>query len=106
MYSLKGLLILANTVEKPKRSVFPQTIQSDGITAFESNMRDFKATYLTKDSNRCKESYKMCLEGRMEVLLLHKEFTDRSPAASEMAQYLEKLLKLVNIVKNLIFTYR
>ena len=44
MYSLKGLLILANTVEKPKRSVFPQTIQSDGITAFESNMRDFKAT--------------------------------------------------------------
>ena len=37
--SHKGLLILANAVEKLKRSAFTQTIQSDGITAFESSMR-------------------------------------------------------------------
>ena len=34
--------------------------------------------------------------------MLYKEFTDRSAAASEMVQYLETLLKLVNILKNFI----
>ena len=38
----------------------------------------------------------------MEVYVLCKEFTDRSAAASDMVQYLETLLKMVNILKNLI----
>ena len=100
--SLKGLLILAHAVEKLKWSAFTQTIQSDSITAFESNVRGLQAAYLSKDSNTCKESYKTCLEGSMEVHVLYKEFTDRSAAASEMVRYLETLLKLVNILKNLI----
>ena len=39
MDSLKRLLILANADEKLKWSVFTQTVQSDGIKAFEGNMR-------------------------------------------------------------------
>ena len=64
--SLKGLLILANTVEKLKWAAFTQTVQSDRITAFENNMRGLQATYLRKESNTYKESYKICLEGSME----------------------------------------
>ena len=102
MRSLKGLLILANAIEKLKWSVFTQTIQNDSITAFESNVRGLQAAYLRKDSNACKESYKICLEGSMEVHVLYREFTDRSVAASEMVRYLETLPKLVNILKHLI----
>ena len=104
--SLKGLLILANAIEKLKWSVFTQTIQNDSLTAFESNVRGLQAAYLRKDSNACKESYKICLEGSMEVHVLYKEFTDRSTAASEMVRYLETLLKLVNILKSLISANR
>ena len=100
--SLKGPLILAHAVEKLKWSAFTQTVQSDSITAFESNVRGLQAVYLSKDSNTCKESYKICLEGSMEVHVLYKEFTDRSAAASEMVQYLETLLKLVKMLKSLI----
>ena len=39
MDSLKRLLILANADEKLKWSVFTQTVQSDGIKAFEGNMK-------------------------------------------------------------------
>ena len=38
----------------------------------------------------------------MKVHVLDKEFTDRSAGASEMVRYLETLLKLINILKNLI----
>ena len=48
--SLKGLLILANAIEKLKCSAFTQTIQSDSITEFESNVRGLQAAYLTKDA--------------------------------------------------------
>ena len=99
--SLKGLLILANAVEKLKWSAFNQTVQSDSIAAFESNVRGLHAAYLSKGWNTCKESYKICLEGSMEVHVLYKEFTDTSAAASEMVRYLETLLKLVNILKKL-----
>ena len=100
--SLKELLFLAHAVEKLKWSAFTQTIQSDSITAFKSNVRGLQAAYLSKDSSTCKESYKICLEGSMEVHVLYKEFTARSAAASELVQYLETLLKLVNILKNFI----
>ena len=89
-------------MEKLKWSVFTQTFQSDRITAFESNVRGLQAAYLSKDSNTCKESCEICLEGSMEVHVLYKEFTDRSAAASEIVRYLETLLKLVNLLKNLI----
>ena len=69
-------------------------------------MRGLQAAYLSKDSNACKESYKIRLEGSMEVHVLYKEFTDRSTAASEMVRYLETLLKLVNILKSLISANR
>ena len=82
--SLKGLLILANAIEKLKWSAFNQTVQSDSITAFESNMRGFHTAYLSKGWNTYKESYKICLEGSMEVHVLYKEFTDTSAAASEI----------------------
>ena len=104
--SLKGPLILANPVEKLKWFAFTQTIQSDSITAFESNMRGLQAAYLSRDSNTCKESYKICLKGSMEVHVLYKKFTNRSAAASKMVRQLETLLKLVNILKNLIPTDR
>ena len=89
-------------MEKLKWSVFIQTFQSDRITAFESNVRGLQAAYLSKDSNTCKESCEICLEESMEVHVLYKEFTDRSAAASEIVRYLETLLKLVNLLKNLI----
>ena len=38
----------------------------------------------------------------MEVHVLYKEFRDRSAAVSGMVRYLETLLKIVNILKNLI----
>ena len=81
MWSLKGLLILANAVEKLKWSAFTKTIQSESTT-FESNTRGLQAGYISKD--------------------LNKELSDRSAAASEMVLYLETLLKLVNILKNLL----
>ena len=67
-------------------------------------MRGLQAAYRSKDSNTCKESHKICLEGSIKVHVLYKEFTDRSAAASEMVNIIEKrsLLKLVNILKNLI----
>ena len=99
---LKGLPILANAIEKLKWSAFTQIIQSDSLTAFERNIRGLQAAYLSNDSNTCKESYKIFLEGRsMEVHVLHKEFTDRSAAVAEMVWYLETLLKMVIIFKNL-----
>ena len=42
----------------------------------------------------------------MEVHVLYKEFTDRSAAMSGMVWHLETLLKLLNILKNLISAYR
>ena len=42
----------------------------------------------------------------MEVHVLYKEFTDRSVAMSGMVRHLETLLKLLNILKNLISAYR
>ena len=83
-------------------SAFTQTIQRDSITAFERNRKGLQAAYVNKDSNTCKENYKICLEGSMEVHVLYKEFTERSAAASEIVRYLETLLKLVNILKSLI----
>ena len=65
-------------------------------------MKGLQAAYLSKDSNTCKESYKICIEGSMKVHVLYKELSDRSAAASEMVRYLETLLKLVNILKNLL----
>ena len=62
MYSLKGLVILANTVEKAKRSVFADIIQSDGMTEFESNMMGLKATYSSKDSTNAKKVTKFALK--------------------------------------------
>ena len=38
----------------------------------------------------------------MEVHVIYKEFTDRSAAASKMVWYLETLLKLVNVLKEMI----
>ena len=106
MYSLKGLVILENTVEKAKRSVFAEIIQSDGMTELESNMMGLKATYSSKDSHKCKDSYKICLEESVEVHVLYKEFTDRSAAMLGMVWHLETLLKLLIILKNLISAYR
>ena len=102
MRSLKGLLIVANAVEKLKWSAFTQTIQSGSITAFESNMRGLHAAYLIRDWNTCKKSYKICLEPSMEVNMFYKEFTNRSAAVSEMVRFLETLLNLVNILKNIL----
>ena len=102
MRSLKGLLIVANAVEKLKWSAFTQTIQSGSITAFESNMRGLHAAYLIRDWNTCKQSYKICLKPSMEVNMFYKEFTNRSAAASEMVRFLETLLNLVNILKNIL----
>ena len=102
MRSLKGLLIVANAVEKLKWSAFTQTIQSGSITAFESNMRGLHAAYLIRDWNTCKESYKICLEPSMEVNMFYKVFTNRSAAVSEMVRFLETLLNLVNILKNIL----
>ena len=42
----------------------------------------------------------------MEVHVLYKKFTDRSVAMSGMVRHLETLLKLLNILKNLISAYR
>ena len=38
----------------------------------------------------------------MEVHVFFKEFRDRSAAASGIVQYLEELLKFINILKNLV----
>ena len=38
----------------------------------------------------------------MEVQVFYKEFRDSSAAASGIVQYLETLLKFINILKNLI----
>ena len=38
----------------------------------------------------------------MEVNMFYKEFTNRSAAASEMVRFLETLLNLVNILKNIL----
>ena len=38
----------------------------------------------------------------MEVHVFYKEFRDSSAAASGIVQYLETLLKFINILKNLI----
>ena len=86
MRSLKGLLILVNVVKKLKCCAFTQKIQISSIAAFDSNVRGLQAAYLSKDLNVCKESYKICLEGSMEVHVLYKEFTDRSAAVSEMVR--------------------
>ena len=45
------------------------------LTGFESNVRDLQAAYLSKDSKVCIESYKICLEGSMEVHVLFEGFT-------------------------------
>ena len=87
MRSLKGLLILANAVKKLKWSAFIQTIQSNSITAVESNLKSLNTNYLSKDLNTCKASYKICLEGSIEVGVLYKKITDTSSAASVMVHY-------------------
>ena len=92
MHSLKGLLILASKVKKRKWSVFTQTIQSNGKTEFESNIRGLQETYPRKDSNTCKESYKICLEGSMGVHMLYRELTDSSATVSQIVRYMETLL--------------
>ena len=70
---------VANTVAKLKWSAFTRTIQNESITSFESSMRGLQAAYLSKDSNTCKESYKICFEGSI----------DRSAAASKLVRDLE-----------------
>ena len=53
-------------------------------------MRGLQAAYRSKDSNTCKESHKICLEGSIKVHVLYKEFTDRSAASSEMVNIIGK----------------
>ena len=62
MHSLKGLLILASKVKKPKWSVFTQTIQSNGKTEFESNIKGLQETYPRKVQTHAKKVTKFALK--------------------------------------------
>ena len=70
--SLKGLLILANAIKKLKCSAFTQTIQSDSITEFESNVRSSSSL----SNQRCKTKY-TCFKRNLQTRQLrHQRWYD------------------------------
>ena len=104
--SLKGLLILANAIEKLKWEAFIKTGCVENTGAFDDDMKSLLAALETSKRKTCREKFRRCLDQSDFIHSEYEAFTKHCSNTSEIVQYLEELLKLVRILKNLIYADR